>query len=92
MKKSRILILTFLLFMLVSENTLIAEEKTKWFKTRGYINLYNMETKTKEYKTEQKCNDAELNRWNETFYIGCKNGQFKFDGDLKNINGEKNYD
>ncbi len=67
------------------------EEKTKWFKTRGYINLYNMETKTKEYETEQKCNDAELNRWNETFYIGCKNGQFKFDSDLKNINGEKNY-
>ncbi|MDX9806277.1 MAG: thrombospondin type 3 repeat-containing protein [bacterium] len=73
----------------------IYEEKTSWFTTKGYTGIYdisdlNLPVRTKYF--EKRCIDAEMQKSEETVYLGCKNGQYKvaYNG-LVTVSGEKNY-
>ncbi len=79
----------------VKDKLYIYREKTKWFSTKGYVEIYdisNIKSPQKRNSFNQKCNDAEMQSFGDTVYLGCKNGQFKAsENGLTKMSGEKNY-
>jgi hypothetical protein len=73
----------------------IYEETTSWFTTKGYTGIYDISDINSPVRTgyfKKRCKDAEMQKSDETVYLGCKNGQYRVEETgLVEVSGEKNY-